>query len=95
MSVAVALLIGTIELLQVSSEMLDLHGPFFDFIRGLNFGMLGYVIVAMFLLAWALSVACWKFGGIEQRYSPGPHAHMHVHADGSKHSHDHQHSHLK
>jgi nickel/cobalt transporter (NiCoT) family protein len=95
LSVAVALLIGTIELLQVLSEMLDLHGPFLDFIRGLNFGMLGYVIVAMFLLAWTLSVAFWKFGGIEQRYSLGPHAHMHVHADGSKHSHDHHHSHLK
>ena len=69
LSVAVALLIGTIELLQVLIGMLDLHGPFFDFITGLNFGMLGYVIVAMFLLAWALSVAFWKFGRIEQRYS--------------------------
>jgi high-affinity nickel-transport protein len=72
-----------------------LHGPFFDFITRLNFGMLGYVIVALFLLAWALSVAFWKFGGIEQRYSLGLHAHMHVHADGCKHSHDHLHSHRK
>ncbi len=94
LSVAVALLIGTIELLQVLSGMLDLHGPFFDFITGLNFGMLGYVIVALFLLAWASSVAYWRFGGIEERYSSqmSPHAHTHVHADGSKHSHDHQHS---
>ena len=97
LSVAVALLIGTIELLQVLTGMLDLRGPFFDFIMGLNFGMLGYVIVAMFLLAWALSVAFWKFGGIEQRYAlrAGPHAHAHVHADGTQHSHDHLHSHLK
>jgi high-affinity nickel-transport protein len=95
LSVAVALLIGTIELLQVLIGMLELHGPFFEFVRGLNFGMLGYVIVAMFLLAWALSVALWKLGGIEQRYSPRPHAHMHVHADGSKHSHDHLHSQRK
>jgi high-affinity nickel-transport protein len=97
LSVAVALLIGTIELLQVLCGMLDLHGPFFDFITGLNFGMLGYVIVALFLLAWALSVAFWKFGGIEQRHSPqmGAHAHPHFHANGSKHSHDHLHSHLK
>jgi high-affinity nickel-transport protein len=53
LSVAVALLVGTIELLQVFIGMLDLHGPFFDFIARLNFGMLGYLIVAMFLLAWA------------------------------------------
>jgi len=97
LSVAVALLIGTIELLQVLIGMLDLHGPFFDFITGLNFGVLGYIIVGMFLLAWTLSVAFWKFGRIEQRYAllAGPHAHTHVHADGSKHSHDHLHSHLK
>src|ERR1700679_4378810 len=75
LSVAVALLIGTIELLQVLIGMLELRGPFFDLVTGLSFGMLGYVIVAMFLLAWALSVAFWKFGGIEQRYAlhAGPH----------------------
>jgi nickel/cobalt transporter (NiCoT) family protein len=97
LSVAVALLIGTVELLQVLIGMLDLHGPFFDFITALNFGVLGYIIVGMFLLAWTSSVAFWKFGRMEQRYSPqiGPHAHTHVHADGSKHSHDHLHAHLK
>ena len=97
LSVTVALLIGTIELLQVVISMLDLHGPFFDFITRLNFGVLGYVIVAMFLLAWTLSVAFWKLGGIEQRYAlqTGPHAHTHVHADGSEHSHVHLHSRLQ
>jgi high-affinity nickel permease len=29
---------------------------------------LGYLIVGMFLLAWAASVAFWKFGRIEQRF---------------------------
>jgi high-affinity nickel-transport protein len=96
LSVAVALLIGTIELLQVLTGMLDLHGPFFEFITALNFGVLGYLIVGMFLLAWALSVAFWKVGRMEQRYSlqMGAHVHTHVHADGLKHSHDHLHSHL-
>ena len=96
LSVAVALLIGTIELLQVLIGMLDLHGPFFEFITALNFGVLGYLIVGMFLLAWALSVAYWKVGRMEQRYSlqVGAHVHTHVHADGLKHSHDHLHSHL-
>ena len=41
LSVAVALLVGTIELLQVLIGMLGLHGRFFDFIAGLNFGDLG------------------------------------------------------
>jgi high-affinity nickel-transport protein len=97
LSVAVALLIGTIELLQVFIGMLNLRGPFFDFIAGLNFGVLGYIIVGMFLLAWALSVAFWKFGRIEQRFAMqmGPHVHIHMHADGSEHSHDHLHSHTE
>jgi high-affinity nickel-transport protein len=97
LSVAVALVVGTIELLQVLIDMLGLHGEYFDFLAGLNFGVLGYVIVGMFLLAWGLSVAFWKFGRIEQRYSAnlGGHVHAHVHPDGSEHSHDHLHTHRK
>ncbi len=97
LSVAVALLIGTVELMQVAIGMLDLHGGVFDAVAALNFGVLGYLIVGMFLLAWGLSVAFWKFGRIEQRYSlhDGPHVHAHVHADGAAHSHDHLHVHGK
>ncbi len=97
LSVAVALLIGTIELLQVFIGLLDVRSPFFDFIAGLNFGVLGYIIVGMFLLGWALSVAFWKLGRLERRFSMqmGPHAHTHVHADGSEHSHDHLHAHIE
>ena len=94
LSVFVALLIGTIELIQVLIVMRHLRGPFFDVIAGLDFGILGYLVVGMFLAAWALSVALWKFGEVERRYSmrPGePHAHRHVHAGGLEHSHDHLH----
>jgi high-affinity nickel-transport protein len=93
LSVAVALLVGSIELSQVLIGLLGLHGSVFDFIARLDFGVLGYLIVAMFLLAWALSVALWRFGHIEQRYGMqvGPHAHGHVHEGGLEHSHDHQH----
>ena len=95
LSVAVALLIGTIELLQVLVRMLDLHGPVFDFISSLDFGVLGYLIVGMFLLAWGLSVALWKFGHLEERYGMQfvPHAHAHEHEGGLRHSHTHTHIH--
>src|ERR1700722_15279289 len=62
LSVAVALLVGTVELMQGLIGMLGLHGRFVDLIAGLDFGILGYLIVGMFLLAWALSVGVWKFG---------------------------------
>jgi high-affinity nickel-transport protein len=71
LSIVVALLIGTIQLAQVSIRVLDLDGPAADFIARLEFGALGYVIVGLFLVGWGLSVALWKFRRIEQRYG-GP-----------------------
>jgi nickel/cobalt transporter (NiCoT) family protein len=68
LSVAVALLIGTIELLQVLIGLLGLHGRVIDVVANLDFGVLGYLIVGMFLVAWGLSAALWKFGHIEERY---------------------------
>ncbi len=97
LSVAVALFVGTIELLQVLIGMLGLRGPPFDFLAQLNFGVLGYAIVGMFLFAWGLSVGVWKFGRIEERYSMGlaPHSHAHDHDGGVRHVHDHMHLHAK
>ena len=90
LSVAVALLIGTVELLQVLINLLSLQGRVFDAIAALDFGILGYVIVGLFLGSWALSVAFWKFGRIEQRYA-APHGHVHAHGDDLVHSHRHEH----
>lgn len=93
LAVAVALLIGSIELVQVLIGMLNLHGRFYDALAALDFGVLGYLIVGMFVSAWALSFAVWKFGRLDQRYSlqAAPHSHMHVHEAGVRHSHDHLH----
>jgi high-affinity nickel-transport protein len=93
LSIVVALVIGSIELLQVLIGMLGLQGPFYDFVAGLDFGMLGYIIVALFLLAWGLSVALWKFGRIEERYGMKNdlHSHSHRHEPGTMHSHKHVH----
>jgi high-affinity nickel-transport protein len=94
LSVIVALVIGSIELLQVTIHVLDLDGPFFRYVAGLDFSALGYAVVGLFLLGWAVSVALWKFGRIEQRYGgsdPVPHVHDHVHASGKRHQHTHFH----
>jgi high-affinity nickel-transport protein len=61
-SVAVALVIGSVELLQVFISVRSLRGGFFDHIAQLDFGGLGYVVVALFLCAWGCSIAVWKFG---------------------------------
>jgi len=94
LSVAVALLIGSIELAQVFISMLGLHGGIYSFIAQLDFGVLGYLIVAMFLLAWASSVAFWKFGRVEKRFGrqAAAHSHVHSHDDGTPHAHHHLHT---
>ncbi|HVB64911.1 MAG TPA: HoxN/HupN/NixA family nickel/cobalt transporter [Nitrolancea sp.] len=93
LSIVVALVIGTIELLQVGIGILGLHGRVFNFIARLNFGVLGYLIVGLFLLAWSLSAALWRFGRIEERYGAplAARTHTHEHAGGPRHSHTHTH----
>lgn len=91
LSIAVALVIGTIELLQVAIHLFEWKGPFLSQVAALDFGLLGYVIVAIFVLGWVLSVAWWKLSRIEQRYGPGQlHAHWHDHG-GVGHTHEHFH----
>jgi high-affinity nickel-transport protein len=58
LSVAVALAIGTVELLQV-----------LGFLSGLDFGELGYGVVGLFVVTWAASVLLWKVRRLEERWS--------------------------
>nr|WP_295737457.1 HoxN/HupN/NixA family nickel/cobalt transporter [uncultured Acidocella sp.] len=64
-SVLVAVGIGGIELLGMIQGAFALTGRFWDQISWLNddavFGLLGYVIVAVFVVAWLASVAIYKF----------------------------------
>jgi high-affinity nickel-transport protein len=68
MSVMVAWLIGSVELLQVLSTELNLSGGFWVWLNGLNFETLGYGIVGISIASWAISMAYWKFNRYEQRY---------------------------
>ena len=58
--VGVALLIGTIELLQVFIDLVHPRGAFFDAVAALDISSLGYAIVGMFLIAWGASLIMWK-----------------------------------
>jgi high-affinity nickel-transport protein len=69
LSVAVALVIGTIELLQVLATKLDLTTGFFGWLQRLDFGSIGYGVVGLFVVTWALSVVVWKKRRIEERWS--------------------------
>ncbi len=69
LSVAVALLVGTVELLQVAAAKLALGGGIWRVLDELDFSTLGYGIVGLFVLTWAASLALWRARRIEQRWS--------------------------
>src|SRR3954462_6360024 len=68
LSVAVAWLVGAIELLQVFADRFSLSGNFWTFLDALDFGNIGYVVVALFVATWAFSVIVWKTRRIEERW---------------------------
>ncbi|WP_443075112.1 HoxN/HupN/NixA family nickel/cobalt transporter [Streptomyces sp. NBC_01435] len=71
LSVAVALIIGTVELLGLVGEKLDLHGPFWDWVGGLDLNLIGYLIVGLFIATWIVAFAVWRFGRIEEKWTAG------------------------
>ncbi|MGZ4357483.1 MAG: HoxN/HupN/NixA family nickel/cobalt transporter [Gaiellaceae bacterium] len=68
LSVAIALAVGSLELLQVLASRVGLNAGFWAWLNALDFETLGYVIVALFVLTWAGSVAIWKGRRIEERW---------------------------
>jgi high-affinity nickel-transport protein len=69
LSVVAALLIGLIELTQVLARELGLSTGLWKRLQDLDFGTLGYLLVALFVLAWSLSYGAWKLMRIEERWS--------------------------
>ena len=69
LSVAVALLIGTVELLSVLADRLSLSGGLWDLVSNLDLNLIGYGIVSLFVVTWAIALAIWHFGKIEQRWT--------------------------
>ena len=58
----VALVVGGIEALGLIADRLNLAGPFWDLIGRLNdnFGSLGYLIIAVFVASWLISLAIYR-----------------------------------
>jgi high-affinity nickel-transport protein len=69
LSVAVALMIGTIELTVLLAQKLGAQGSFWTWLEHLDSGTLGFMIVAMFAITWAIAGAVWRLGRIEDRWS--------------------------
>jgi high-affinity nickel-transport protein len=69
LSVAIAVVIGTIELGGLLACELNLSGSFWNWFENININFLGFVIVAMFIATWGIALSIWRFGRIEERWS--------------------------
>jgi nickel/cobalt transporter (NiCoT) family protein len=72
LSVAVAMIIGTIELLGLAAAKLSLKGAFWGWVSALNINTLGYFIVGLFVATWALALLAWRVGRFEERWLGQP-----------------------
>jgi high-affinity nickel-transport protein len=68
-SVAVALVIGTIELVGVLADKAGITSGPLAAIGGISLDYAGYAIVALFVLAWVVAAVVWRFGRVEERWS--------------------------
>jgi nickel/cobalt transporter (NiCoT) family protein len=66
-SVIIALLIGGIEALGLIASRLELQGMFWEAIDRLNenFGSLGYLIIAIFVVSWMISAVVYRARGYD------------------------------
>jgi nickel/cobalt transporter (NiCoT) family protein len=68
LSVAVALLIGGIELISILTEKLHITTGLLASIGSVDLNSVGYWVVGLFVATWVVALAVWRFGHIEQRW---------------------------
>jgi nickel/cobalt transporter (NiCoT) family protein len=69
LSVAVALVIGTIELSGLLAQKLGAHGAVWTWLENIDMNTLGFIIAGMFAVTWLGALTLWRFGHIEERWA--------------------------
>jgi high-affinity nickel-transport protein len=69
LSVAVALIIGTIELVSILTDKLGIDSGPLAWIANLDLNNVGFFIVGLFVVTWLLALAIWRLARIEERWS--------------------------
>lgn len=68
LSVAVAFVVGGIEIIGLLSAELHLHGWLADYMAKFDLNTAGYIIVGLFVLIWAIALSIWRIGNVEARW---------------------------
>ncbi|MEN3308101.1 MAG: nickel/cobalt transporter (NiCoT) family protein [Micromonosporaceae bacterium] len=71
LSVAVAMIIGVVELVGLLAEKLGIDSGPLGVVRHLDLNVVGYAIVGLFVLTWIVALAVWRYGRIEEKWSSG------------------------
>jgi high-affinity nickel-transport protein len=71
LSVIVALVIGSVELLGLLSQQLNITGRFWTDMQNADINTLGFIIVGLFVVTWAVALTIWRFGNIEEKWAAG------------------------
>jgi nickel/cobalt transporter (NiCoT) family protein len=71
LSVAVALIVGTIELISIVTEKTGITTGPLAAIADANLDYVGYAIVILFVITWLIAITIWKYGRIEEKWSAG------------------------
>jgi high-affinity nickel-transport protein len=69
LSVAVALVIGSIELISILVDEVGIRSGPLAAVAAVDLTYVGYGIVAFFILAWMVSLGFWKFGRVEEKWT--------------------------
>jgi high-affinity nickel-transport protein len=69
LSVAVALLIGSIELDSILTDTFRITTGPLAAIAGLDLNYVGYGIVGLFIATWLIAFGVWKYGRIEEKWT--------------------------
>lgn len=69
LSVVVALVIGTIELLGLLAEELGWSGGVWAWIGGIDLNIVGFAIVGVFVGTWVVALLVWRWGRIEEKWT--------------------------
>ena len=68
LSIFVAFVIGTIEIVSLLSDKAGWHGQPWDYISSIDINLAGRVIVGVFILAWIGAIIAYKVRKIDERY---------------------------
>ena len=72
LSVAVAFLVGTIELISVLHDNAGWVNPVTTWISGIDLNNVGFIVVGLFVATWAVALGYWRIAKVEDRWTPAP-----------------------